>query len=576
MNDQKQGWICLNRFLPVLISFCVIGTFHIDCLAQAIKARTTSSSSRIQYKISIDVDYANASYEGLELVRFTNTGRQDIDSLNFNIYPNLGVSENEPPLINIKKVSADSHDLKFSFKTRYSSIKVELPAKLSPGKTIELTLVFTGNVPRLQREEASLLAHFLQELNDAMSEDKQPRDTRDIFFAAEESVLLGYFYPVLAAPETQLSDQVPAVGVSGLVFSEVADYEVSVIAGDNLTVIGSAQLQPSSLSQDDRKIEGRLKRVFKGTDLRGFAIILAEKMKFLEEKIGEQRVISYFREGDEVLGKRALNIAVGSLVCYQKAFGPYPYPFFQVVEMPLPAGFSAVEFPSLVALAQAYYIDFDRPQSSRLPAVLQEQSDVIKSSFEFTLAHGVAHQWWGCEVGSDSEKWPYLDESLATFSAAYYHEAAYGKKLGELIIDQQLRGTYQAYKMLGGADLEADKPTRDYKNSLQYSAIVQTKGALLLVELREKFGDEKFFNSLRYYYSTHRKQIARPEHLRYAFLASAEDTREVRRLFQRWLREKHADEDIPLPDLTLNSQPVSRFRSLGRIFLKIGRAARPF
>jgi len=245
--------------------------------------------------------------------------------------------------------------------------------------------------------------------------------------------------------------------------------------------------------------------------------------------------------------------------------------------MPLPAGNSDTELPALVALAQAYYIDFDAPNSLRLPGVLREQADVIKTSFEFILAHGVAHQWWGDVVGSDPERMPYVDEALATYSAAYYHEAAYGKPLGEIILKQQLQGTYQAYRMLGGVDIEVDKQVREFRNALQFAAIVQAKGALLFAALRKELGDEKFFSALKNYYKTYRFQVVSPEQLRGAFLNAADDQRTVRTLFQRWLREKHGDEDIGAPDLTLLSPPVSKIRALGRVFVKIGKtAAKPF
>jgi aminopeptidase N len=321
----------------------------------------------------------------------------------------------------------------------------------------------------------------------------------------------------------------------------------------------------------------RQTRVFRGEKLRGFGLVIAERMKSVEQQSGQTRIVSYFREGDERLGKRALNIAARAVEAYTQAFGSYPYPILQIAEMPLPAGYSGTELPGLIALAQAYYIDFEAPHSVRLPGVLREQADVIKTAFEFTLAHGVAHQWWGSAVASDPERAPYVNEALASFSAAYYHEAAYGKPLGEIVIKQQLNGTYQAYRMLGGVDLEVDKPTKDFRSTLQFTAIVQAKGALLFTALRRELGEEKFFQALKSYYSAQRFRITMPEQLRGAFLNVAEDQRVVRGLFQRWLKEKHGDEDIGTPDLTLLPPPVSKIRTLGRVFVKIGKtAAKPF
>jgi aminopeptidase N len=311
--------------------------------------------------------------------------------------------------------------------------------------------------------------------------------------------------------------------------------------------------------------------------MRGFAVAVVERMKSAEQKTGASRAVSYFREGDERIGKRALDFAINAVDVYEKSFGPYPYSRLQVVEMPLAAGYSNIQFPGMVVVAQAYYIDFDAPEAARLPGVLREQSDIIKSSFEFTIAYGVAKQWWGEAVGGDSERAPYLDEALANFSAAYYHEAVYGKKLGDLIIDQQLRGAYQAYRMLGGVDVEAEKPVKDFRNSLQYTAIVQAKGGLLFVALRKELGDERFFDALRRYYSKNSFRVATPETLRNSFISASENPRAAQAIFQRWLKEKRGDEDIGAPDMTLIPPRVSKIRALGRVFVKIGKtAARPF
>jgi aminopeptidase N len=540
--------------------------------------QTKKNLANLIYRIEIDLDYNAATFAGREIVRFTNSTREDLDSLIFHLYPNVGLSEEDEPWVTIQRVSANSRELKYNLRNRNSVIKVDLPNKLAAGQSIELALEFAARIPRVQREESSLLAHFLQEVNDAVSEERQLRDARDIFFAGEEAMLLGYFYPVIAARQFQAAEQSLVAGVSGIVFSEVADYEVTVKTDAGVTVLGSGSSAESKLvSPTEGAPPSQKVQVFRGQNLRGFGIALAERVKSVEQKVGSVRVISYFREGDERLGRKALNIATGAVEAFTNAFGNYPYPLLQVIEMPLPAGYSGIEFPALVALAQAYYIDFDAPRAARLPGVLREQADIIKSSFEFTIAHGVAHQWWGGAVGSDPERSPYLDEALAMYAAAYYHEVAYGKQLGDLIIEQQLSGAYHAYRMLGGVDTEVDKPAKEFKSSLQFTAIVQAKAALMFVWLRKELGDEKFFGALRYYFSSHRLSIANPDHLRYAFLAAADDPRPVRALFQRWLREKHADEDLGSPDLTLLPPPVSKMRSLGRVFVKIGRtAARPF
>jgi hypothetical protein len=99
----------------------------------------------------------------------------------------------------------------------------------------------------------------------------------------------------------------------------------------------------------------------------------------------------------------------------------------------------------------------------------------------------------------------------------------------------------------------------------------------LFAALRQELGDDRFFAVLRAYFAAYRFQIITPEHLRQVFVEAVDDSRAVRGLFQRWLKEKHGDEDIGMPDVALFTPPNSKIRSLGRVFAWIGRtAARPF
>ncbi|MGH9847639.1 MAG: M1 family aminopeptidase [Blastocatellia bacterium] len=559
--EQKKNWE-----LCTLVVFCL--------MVESVFANDGAhlrNGSTMRYQLEIDLDFRGASFTGRQRIGFSNSSREEVESLFFTLYPNVGYAEEEGPWLSVQDVSLWGRTLRYSMRGRNTVLKVDLPQKLAPGQRIELKFDFTGRLPKIQREESSLLAHFLQEVNDAVSDERQQKDARDIFFASEEAILMGYFHPMLAPRQQQSVEQNVAIGLGAIVACDAADYEVSVTTDDGVTVISSgAAIESKPVGGAARK---RVLHRFRGQNLRGFGMALAERVRSATQQVGDVRVTSYFRESDERVGKRALGMAANAIQSYSRAFGDYPQKQLQLIEMPLPAPYSGIEFPALVVMAQAYFIDFDSPQSARLPGVLREQSDVIRSAFEFTLAHGVAKQWWGHTVGSEPERAPYLDESLATFAAAYYHEAVYGPDLGDKIIDQQIRGVYQAYRMLGGPDLEAEKPAKEFRNALQYTAIVQVKSALLLVALRKELGDERFFNALRKYYAAHRFHTATPEHFRLAFFDAADDPRPVRALFQRWLKEKHGDEDIGAPDLTLAPPPVSKIRRLGRVFVKIGRTA---
>src|SRR5262249_8452106 len=151
------------------------------------------------YHIEVDFNYHSASFTGRETVKFINRGREDVESIFFSLYPNVGLSEEEGLWLSVQRVAQAERELRFGLRSRNSVLKVDLPQKLPAGQGIEITLEFSGRLPRIQREESSLFAHFLQEVNDAVNDERQQKDARDIFFASEEAILLGHFYPMLIA-----------------------------------------------------------------------------------------------------------------------------------------------------------------------------------------------------------------------------------------------------------------------------------------------------------------------------------------------------------------------------------------
>jgi hypothetical protein len=129
----------------------------------------------------------------------------------------------------------------------------------------------------------------------------------------------------------------------------------------------------------------------------------------------------------------------------------------------------------------------------------------------------------------------------------------YGDEKAAAVLDDQVRGVYRLYRTFGGDDMDANRPSRDYRNTFQYAAIVTAKGSLMFVELQRSLGDDKIFAALRNYYQANLFEIADLEDLRGAFIAEApiEQRRMVARTFNRWLTAKRGDEDIAPPDQDL-------------------------
>ena len=88
----------------------------------------------------------------------------------------------------------------------------------------------------------------------------------------------------------------------------------------------------------------------------------------------------------------------------------------------------SAEFAGLGAIASAFYVDFDSPTMRNMPDVIREQRASVEDSLEWTVAHVVAHQWWGATVGNDAGREPVLDESLSNWSALLYYRETHGEQ----------------------------------------------------------------------------------------------------------------------------------------------------
>jgi aminopeptidase N len=132
-------------------------------------------------------------------------------------------------------------------------------------------------------------------------------------------------------------------------------------------------------------------------------------------------------------------------------------------------------------------------------------------------AHEVAHQWWTIVVGNGQINEPWLDAALTQYSTMLYYEKAYGKQRADGIVYGVFVSTYESLRRMG-RDLPAGLPANAYPPDLCWD-IVYDKGALYFHELRERVGDEAFFELLRTYYARHRYQIATAD----SFLGTVEE-----------------------------------------------------
>jgi hypothetical protein len=554
-------------------------------------AGQAQQNERARYQIELKIDFDALSYAGTERVRWVNLGDHATAVLYFHLYANLRpdqasssagsgtqLTEIEEPRIDIAEVrsAGDRTPLTYSIDDQGTTLRVNLREQVLPGKATEVVVGFKGIVPEIDPDETGLTTHVVKQVSAALRGDREIRTPRDLNFRCRGVMLLGTAYPVLAVHDGDEWARKLEPSVGDTIFNEAADYEVTITIAPDVVVFTSGA--------EDEKSGNEKPVTFSATGLRDFAIIAGRNLRSEQTVVGKTTLRSIFIPEHERIGKRVLAMAQDSLRIFSSKFGPLPFKTLNIAEAPLVAGLGSNEFAGLEVIASAYYVDFDSPAVRNLPEIIREQRPSVEESLEWGVAHLVAHEWWGAAVGNNPAREAVLDEAMASWSALLYFREVYGEQKAATVLQDQLQGVYRLYRTFGGEDMDANRPSRDYRNTFQYAAVVTTKGALMFVQLQRLLGEEKLLAALRSYYRANLLEIAELDDLRGALIAEApiEQRRDVARAFNRWLASKRGDEDIAKPDQELatslglpaktNQQrggdrnPLNAFARVGKFF----------
>jgi aminopeptidase N len=543
--------------LLLLTAILVAAVAAMNASSAAADAKdSTKRTERNKYSIDFKIDFERLSYSGSERVRWINHGDKPTSALYFHLYPNLRVSEAEiginaseadEPRLDIMEVRSVQGDapLFFFLDDQATTLRVNLREPVAPEGTTEVNIKFKGIVPEIDPDETSLTTHVVKQVSAALRSERETRRARDLNFRCRGVMLLATAYPVLAVHDGDDWRRKVEPSVGDIVFNEVADYDVTIATAAGIAVFTSGAESGTRPSKDEQ--------TFSASALRDFAILAGRGLRSEQTESQGVTVRSIYLAEHEHVGRRALTVAANSLRVFTSIFGPLPFKTISVAETPLVAGLGSAEFAGFNIIASAFYVDFDAPAVRNLPEIIREQRPSVEESLEWTVAHLVAHQWWGAAVGNDPAREPILDEALSCWSSLVYYKSTYGEEKAKAVLDDQIRGVYRLYRTFGGEDMDANRPARDYRNTFQYAAIVTAKGALMFVELQRALGDDKMFAALRNYYQANLYEIAQLDDLRSALAAETpiEQRRMVARTFTRWLTSRRGDEDIAPPDQEL-------------------------
>ena len=508
----------------------------------------------IHYQLELVPDLDLLTFEGRSHVTFPNPTAGPLGQVPLHVFPNGGggsSSEEGGRTIAIRSVTVQGKEIAPPPMTG-AILMVSVDPPVAPGQGVDIDVAFSGVLPRMAAGESDLLAQSLGQIGDLLSgllgaERSSSMDGDFGILAYGDGVLsFGNWYPQLPAYHAGSWALVDGSVIGDMSFAEIADYTLDVTVPADVRVAASGALASTKPAGN-----GRSTLRFEAHESRNVAVEMSRRFEVESRAVDGVTVSSYYLPGHATHGHIALETASDALAYYGGAFGPYPWTELDVVEAPLKGGAGGVEFTGLVTCSTGLYGDIlgqMRPFLGLLGLVGMDGSKLandltqgIDEMLEFVVAHEVAHQWWNAAVGSNCRSAPFLDESLANFSAVRYFATKHGPEAARRQRELQLEMTYQMHRALGGADQAVDGPAGSFTSLVAYSAIVYGKGALFFEDLVDRFGEEPVLAAMSRYFARGRMRVMEPEDLKVELVAIDPA---VDGLWSRWLSETHGDEDI--------------------------------
>jgi len=263
--------------------------------------------------------------------------------------------------------------------------------------------------------------------------------------------------------------------------------------------------------------------------------LFAGRYAINERILGGVRLRTYFPAGQAGLSESYLSAAGSYIARFAEQIGPYPFSGFSIIAAPQPVGYG---FPGLTYVSERI-----------LPLPFMQGR---------SLAHEVAHNWWGNGVGVDyaTGNWA---EGLTTFMADYGLAEDAGPARAAAMRLEWLRD----FAALPPA---RDVPLRRFTHKAHDAAQVvgYGKAAFLFVMLRDLLGEEAFRSGLRLFWQEARFQNASWDDLRRAFETVSD--RDLAPFFAQWLERDGA------PSLSLVSASASSAGDGHAVTVRLGQS----
>jgi aminopeptidase N len=304
--------------------------------------------------------------------------------------------------------------------------------------------------------------------------DFQARDGRLRITPKESGTLeIGYegvFARVAGASFSRDTDIPNVIGQEGIFLASAWYPQIDALAHYRLQAILPRGYAAVSEAEKIERVDGNdsVKYIFQFEHpLDQVSLVASDRYQITQHPFHGVELSTYFFPEDQKLAAQYVDYAKRYIELYEKLLLPFPFKRFAIVENFLPTGYS---MPTYTLLGQ---------EVVRLPFIV-----------ETSLGHEILHQWFGNELYIDDRQGNWA-EGLTTYLADHWYQEQKGegwKYRKQILIDYANYVNDRNEFPLNRFTQRFDAASR----SIGYG-----KAAMVFHMLRQKLGDEAFFDGLR-------------------------------------------------------------------------------
>lgn len=396
----------------------------------------TPQSSGLSYQMDISLNYPDHSLMVIENIDYTNRTGLTLSTLPLVVPP-----ANQSDVFSLISFQTRSPYEQSILHVDGTVMNLELQPALSPGDSIELSLIFQLQLPH----------------------------SRNVLGYTDRQLLLADWYvliPPFISGSGWLVNQPGPVGE--YLAYPLADFTVDLKLSplmEGLIVAASAPVT---------SVEGNSRR-YQAERVRNISFGFSPDYTIFSDCNDQVLVQAYVLFEHTELGQRAASLVKDAWSRYEALHGDNPRQYISLIEADLDDG---MEYDGTFFISDWYFDSAD---------------ETPKNYFNLLLVHETAHQWFYALLPNDPAREPWLDESLATYCELLFLEEYHPD-----LVDWWWGFRVDSYNPSG----YVDSTIYDHNAFRPYVNAVYLRGVRFLEAVRQKIGDESFFAFLKVYCDT--------------------------------------------------------------------------